>query len=93
MKDRLENSEAKVVVTTPELLERIPVDKLPHLQHVFVVGGEAESGTNIINYDEAAKQESTRLDIEWMDKKTAFCFTIHQVPLVRQRACCMSMKR
>jgi acetyl-CoA synthetase len=72
VKDRLENSEAKVVVTTPELLERIPVDKLPHLQHVFVVGGEAESGTNIINYDEAAKQESTRLDIEWMDKKDGF---------------------
>ncbi|TAH84109.1 acetate--CoA ligase [Bacillus subtilis] len=72
VKDRLENSEAKVVVTTPELLERIPADKLPHLQHVFVVGGEAESGTNIINYDEAAKQESTRLDIEWMDKKDGF---------------------
>ncbi|MGW8262983.1 AMP-binding protein, partial [Bacillus sp. LR--39] len=72
VKDRLENSEAKVVVTTPELLERIPVDKLPHLQHVFVVGGEAEIGTNIINYDEAAKQESTRLDIEWMDKKDGF---------------------
>ncbi|MCM2582762.1 acetate--CoA ligase [Bacillus stercoris] len=72
VKDRLENSEAKVVVTTPELLERIPADKLPHLQHIFVVGGEAESGTNLINYDEAAKQESTRLDIEWMDKKDGF---------------------
>ncbi|AWM18086.1 acetate--CoA ligase [Bacillus inaquosorum] len=72
VKDRLENSEAKVVVTTPELLERIPADKLPHLQHIFVVGGEAESGTNIINYDEAAKQESTRLDIEWMDKKDGY---------------------
>ncbi|MGE9752683.1 acetate--CoA ligase [Bacillus inaquosorum] len=72
VKDRLENSEAKVVVTTPELLERIPADKLPHLQHIFVVGGEAESGTNTINYDEAAKQESTRLDIEWMDKKDGY---------------------
>ncbi|MGK9267308.1 acetate--CoA ligase [Bacillus inaquosorum] len=72
VKDRLENSEAKVVVTTPELLERIPADKLPHLQHIFVVGGEAESGTNIINYDEAAKQESARLDIEWMDKKDGY---------------------
>lgn len=72
VKDRLENSEAKVVVTTPELLERIPADKLPHLQHIFVVGGEAESGTNIINYDEAAKRESTRLDIEWMDKKDGY---------------------
>lgn len=72
VKDRLENSEAKVVVTTPELLERIPADKLPHLQHIFVVGGEAEIGANIINYDEAAKQESTRLDIEWMDKKDGY---------------------
>ncbi|MHB9997270.1 acetate--CoA ligase [Bacillus spizizenii] len=72
VKDRLENSEAKVVVTTPELLERIPAEQLPHLQHIFVVGGEAESGTNIINYDEAAKQESTRLDIEWMDKKDGY---------------------
>ncbi|MCI3985227.1 acetate--CoA ligase [Bacillus vallismortis] len=72
VKDRLENSEAKVVVTTPELLERIPADKLPHLQHIFVVGGEAESGANVINYDEAAKQESPRLDIEWMDKKDGY---------------------
>ncbi|MGM0948192.1 MAG: acetate--CoA ligase [Bacillota bacterium] len=72
VKDRLENSEAKVVVTTPELLERIPADTLPHLQHIFVVGGKAESGANIINYDEAAKQEGTRLDIEWMDKKDGY---------------------
>ncbi|MCY8719823.1 acetate--CoA ligase [Bacillus sp. S10C12M] len=72
VKDRLENSEAKVVVTTPELLERIPADKLPHLQHIFVVGGEDVSDSNIINYDEAAKQESTRLDIEWMDKKDGY---------------------
>ncbi len=73
VKDRLQNSEAKVVVTTPELLERIPVDKLPDLQHIFIVGGQAEqSGTSIIHYDEVAKHESTRLDIEWMDKKDGY---------------------
>ncbi|MEC1800130.1 acetate--CoA ligase [Bacillus mojavensis] len=73
VKDRLQNSEAKVVVTTPELLERIPVDKLPDLQRIFIVGGRAEkSGANIIDYDEAAKHESTRLDIEWMDKKDGY---------------------
>ncbi|MEC1606417.1 acetate--CoA ligase [Bacillus halotolerans] len=73
VKDRLQNSEAKVVVTTPELLERIPVDKLPGLQHIFIVGGQAEqSGTNIIHYDEVAKHESTRLDIEWMDRKDGY---------------------
>ncbi|MEC1663917.1 acetate--CoA ligase [Bacillus halotolerans] len=73
VKDRLQNSEAKVVVTTPELLERIPVDKLPDLQHIFIVGGQAEKrGTNIIHYDEVAKHESTRLDIEWMDRKDGY---------------------
>ncbi|MCY9091883.1 acetate--CoA ligase [Bacillus mojavensis] len=73
VKDRLQNSEAKVVVTTPELLERIPVDKLPDLQRIFIVGGQAEkSGTNIIHYDEVAKHESARLDIEWMDKKDGY---------------------
>lgn len=73
VKDRLQNSEAKVVITTPELLERIPVDKLPDLQRIFIVGGQAEkSGANIIHYDEVAKHESTRLDIEWMDKKDGY---------------------
>ncbi|MCY9188284.1 acetate--CoA ligase [Bacillus sp. FSL K6-1005] len=73
VKDRLQNSEAKVVVTTPELLERIPVEKLPDLQRIFIVGGQAEkSGANIIHYDEVAKHESTRLDIEWMDKKDGY---------------------
>ncbi|WIG45922.1 acetate--CoA ligase [Bacillus halotolerans] len=73
VKDRLQNSEAKVVVTTPELLERIPVEKLPDLQHIFIVGGQAEKrGTNIIHYDEVAKHESTRLDIEWMDRKDGY---------------------
>lgn len=72
VKDRLENSEAKVVVTTPELLDRIPADRLPHLQHIFVVGGEEEYGGKVIDYNEAVKGESTRLEIEWMDKKDGY---------------------
>ncbi len=38
VRDRLEDSEAKVLVTTPELLERVPVKELPNLKHVFLVG-------------------------------------------------------
>lgn len=72
VKDRLENSEAKVVVTTPELLDRIPADRLPHLQHIFVVGGDEEYGGKVIDYNEAVKGESTRLEIEWMDKKDGY---------------------
>ena len=38
MRDRLEDSEAKVLVTTKELLNRVPVEELPTLKHIFVVG-------------------------------------------------------
>ena len=42
VRDRLEDSEAKVIVTTPELLQRVPVDELPHLKHIFLVGENIE---------------------------------------------------
>jgi acetyl-CoA synthetase len=38
VRDRLQDSEAKVLVTTPELLERVPVHELPALKHIFIVG-------------------------------------------------------
>jgi len=37
--DRLKDSGAKAIITTPELRNRIPANKLPELKHVFVVGG------------------------------------------------------
>ena len=36
-RDRLEDSEGKVRVTTPELLQRVPVDELPHLKQIILV--------------------------------------------------------
>lgn len=72
VKDRLLNSQAKVVVTTPELAERIPADSLPDLEHIFIVGGSQEAGDKIIHYDKAAEGESTRLDIEWMDRRDGY---------------------
>src|SRR5690625_422587 len=38
VRDRLENSDAKVIVTTQELVGRIPEDDLPNLEKVIVVG-------------------------------------------------------
>ncbi len=35
--DRLENSEAKVLITNKALLPRVPVDKLPNLKKIVVV--------------------------------------------------------
>src|SRR3954463_903832 len=38
VRDRLQDSEAKVLVTTPELLERVPVQELPALKYILIVG-------------------------------------------------------
>ena len=38
----LENSEASTIITTSELVGRVPVDELPDLQHVVVVGDEVD---------------------------------------------------
>ena len=35
--DRLENSEAKVIITNKALLPRIPKDKLPHLEKLLLL--------------------------------------------------------
>lgn len=42
VKDRMEDSEATTIITTPELLPRIPVDDLPDLKNVVVAGDDVE---------------------------------------------------
>ena len=67
--DRLLDSEAKAIVTTPELLNRIPVDKLPHLETVFLVGDSIEETDKYIDFKKALESASTSFDIEWVDKE------------------------
>jgi acetyl-CoA synthetase len=66
VKDRLEDSEAKVIVTTPELLDRIPVDELPLLKHIVVVGNSVDA--KYIDFLSEMKTASKDLEIEWVDK-------------------------
>jgi acetyl-CoA synthetase len=67
VRDRLEDSEAKVVVTTPELLERVPVQELPSLKHVVVVGETIPEG-DYIDFLQEMKEASKDLQIEWVDR-------------------------
>ncbi|MRX72732.1 acetate--CoA ligase [Bacillus lacus] len=69
VKDRLEDSEAKAIITTPELLERIPVNQLPSLKHVLLVGDGVKEEGPCINLLEKMKNADRELDIEWVDKK------------------------
>lgn len=51
VRDRLEDSEAKVLITTPELLERVPLNDLPALKTVFLVGDHVEEGGKTVAFN------------------------------------------
>ncbi|MCY1568444.1 acetate--CoA ligase [Staphylococcus pettenkoferi] len=63
--DRLENSEAKVIITTNALLPRIPVDQLPHLETVVVVDDDVDN--NYVDFNKEMKAASTDFDMEWLN--------------------------
>lgn len=63
--DRLENSEAKVLITTSDLLERVPQDKLPHLEHIVVVDKEVD--TQYIDFNKLLADAEDTFDIEWLE--------------------------
>ncbi|MCD2137224.1 acetate--CoA ligase [Salinicoccus halitifaciens] len=67
VKDRLENSDAKVIVTTPELVDRIPEKDLPNLEKVIVVGKVEDE--NHLDFNAAFENASEEFDIEWLDKE------------------------
>lgn len=69
VRDRLEDSGAKVLVTTPELLERVPVDELPELKHVFLIGDGVKEDDVHIDFMAKFKEASKKLSIEWVDRE------------------------
>ncbi|MGM0877441.1 MAG: acetate--CoA ligase [Bacillota bacterium] len=69
VRDRLEDSEAKVLVTTPELLDRVPVNELPHLKHIVLVGSDVKEEGMHIDYYKRMEKSSENLEIEWVDRE------------------------
>lgn len=69
VKDRLENSEAVALVTTPDLLDRVPVQELPHLKYVILVGGGGNGKAGYYSYEKEMAQASAELEIEWVDRE------------------------
>ncbi|RCW64592.1 acetate--CoA ligase [Saliterribacillus persicus] len=67
VRDRLEDSEARMLITTPELLERVPVDQLPDLEKIVLVGAENVDVENYIDFDKEMEKVSEDFDIEWVD--------------------------
>jgi len=69
VRDRLEDSEAVAIVTTPALLPRVPVGDLPALKHVIVVGEKETWAANEIHFHKAMADASPELEIEWVDRE------------------------
>jgi acetyl-CoA synthetase len=69
VKDRMLDSSANAIVTTPALLPRVPVADLPSLKHVILVGSDVQAGPGQVDYHKAMATASEQLDIEWVDRE------------------------
>ncbi|RKD27023.1 acetate--CoA ligase [Ammoniphilus oxalaticus] len=69
VKDRLADSEAVAIVTTPELLARIPISELPTLKHIILVGDADENDQGHISYQDEMSRASDQFEIEWVDRE------------------------
>lgn len=68
VRDRLQDSEAKVLITTTELLHRVPKQDLPALKKIFLVGKDIQEDETHIDFLAKLKNASKRFDIEWVDR-------------------------
>ncbi|MDQ0176850.1 acetate--CoA ligase [Bacillus chungangensis] len=68
VRDRLKDSDAKVLITTPELLERIPVADLPALQYIFLVGKDIKEDEKHLDFLKKMDEAEKDLQIEWVDR-------------------------
>ncbi|WP_127493503.1 acetate--CoA ligase [Paenibacillus glycanilyticus] len=69
VKDRLQDSEATAIITTPALLPRIKRDELPNLKHIFVFGDNVAADDVIVDFNTEMAQASEEAEIEWLDRE------------------------
>lgn len=69
VKDRLEDSGAVALVTTPALLPRVKREELPTLRTIIVVGDEVAVGDGIVDYKAEMEAASSETEIEWVNRE------------------------
>ncbi|RDW16815.1 acetate--CoA ligase [Oceanobacillus chungangensis] len=67
VRDRLQDSEAKILITTPELIDRVPQDELPNLEKIIIIGNNVENKERYIDYYQEMDAASEEFSIEWVD--------------------------
>ncbi|OGP65784.1 MAG: acetate--CoA ligase [Deltaproteobacteria bacterium RBG_13_53_10] len=67
LKERLLDSGAKVLVTSPRMMTRLPVADLPDLKHIILVGaGRSRLRPGEWNWETEMSQASSDCDLEWV---------------------------
>jgi acetyl-CoA synthetase len=69
VRDRLQDSEAVAIVTTPSLLSRIPRQELPGLKHIIVYGDDVQSGEGIVDFKAEMSKASDKAEVEWLGRE------------------------
>jgi acetyl-CoA synthetase len=69
VKDRLLDSGAAAIVTTPTLLPRVLLSELPELKHVILVGQNIDTASGAVDFYAAMENASDELEIEWVDRE------------------------
>ncbi len=69
VRDRLQDSGAVAIVTTPKLVGRVPAAELPELKHIIVYGDESELEDHHIHLTTAMAEASDEAEIEWVDQE------------------------
>lgn len=70
VKDRLMDGGALAVVTTPQLKKRIPVQNLPELKHVILVGDQEEPLTDVEIRFSDLMNKSDEYIMEWVNRES-----------------------
>ena len=47
----------------------MPLDKLPHLETVFLVGEHVEENGKIVDFNKRLEEASSNFEIEWVDRE------------------------
>ncbi len=69
VKDRLQDSAAVAIVTTPALAHRVPREELPTLKHVILVGEDVNTADGYIDFFAEMAQASEEAEMEWLGRE------------------------
>ena len=81
VKDRMLDGQGTVIITTPQYLSRVPVNELPALQHIVLVGATGPTGEHgEIAWHDAMAQAAPDLELEWVDREFPLLLTYTSGP-------------